>query len=496
MNRPLVWATAALALLPTAAWPQGYLLRLDSRVQHVAYRGVRLDSIPLSGTVVGSNGGRETPDGFAVDCPNGSAVCTFYRPGAERRGGPMVTSADLTAWGLGVPRLSLHASARLGVDLGTSDVWPGTDPALQLLEAYLDYADDWYDVRAGRQIESGRLGYTGYDGGAFSARSLSTGLSGRVYGGWGLARATALPVTAGALNPLDEFQPRQRQWVAGVAGEWQHARASARVDYQREVDRDTRNLVSERVALSASARPLDTHWQLSGGAEYDLARDQWGTSDLTVRYTRSRWSASAGARYYRPYFDLWTIWGVFSPVGHTSVNGTVSIQPAKGLELTGSGERYWYAETFATTPLEPVEDRGWRWSTGVGYAFRPGWHAGGTYHAEYGPGASSKGWDAHLGWQPSQVISLSADGGHMVRPLEFRFGESALDWIGGQADLKPTARLRLGLSATRYMEDRRRPDAAAFDWDQTRIVASVSWLIGSGGDRLSLPPAVRRRGDR
>lgn len=496
MRRVLLGAGAALALLPAGLAAQGYLLRLDSRVQSVAYRGVRIDSVALANTVVGPGGGRETTDGFAVDCAAGAVACTFYRPGKERRGGPMVTSADLTAWGLGIQRLSLHANARLGVDLGSSDVWPGTDPALQLLEGYLDYAGEWFDVRAGRQIETGRLGYTGYDGGAFTARSVNTGLSGRLYAGFGLARATALPVTAGALNPLDEFQPRQRQLVAGAVGEWRNARVDARLEYQREVDRDTRNFVSERVALSGTLRPLGRELGLSAGSEYDIARGEWGTSDVTLRYSRSRWNASAGARYYRPYFDLWTIWGVFSPVGYTAMNGSVGLSPAKGLELTASGERYWYKETFATTPLVDVEDKGWRWNIGAGYAFHQGWHAGGSYHAEFGAGASSKGWDAHLSWQPKSLFSISADGGHLVRPLEFRVDEASLDWIGVQADLKPTERLRLGVSATRYMEDRQRPDAAAFDWDQTRLVASISWLLGSGADRLPLPPAVRRRGDR
>lgn len=496
MRRAFLLGGIALALVPGSARAQGYLLRLDSRVQSVAYRGVRLDSLPLGSTVPGPRGGLQTPDGFAVDCPNGSTICTFYRPGPERQGGPMVTSADLTAWGLGLPRLSLHASARLGVDLGTSDVWPGTDPALQLLEGYLNYAGEWFDVRAGRQISAGRLGYTGFDGGAFTARSVSTGLSGTLYGGWGLARATALPVTAGALNPLDEFQPRQRQWVAGLTGEWRHARANARFDYQREVDRDTRNLVSERISLSATARPIDAHWTLTGGTEYDLARDLWGTSDISLRYARSRWNLTGGARYYRPYFDLWTIWGVFSPVGYRAINGAIGVKPMKGLELGWSGERYWYSETFATTPLEPVEDRGWRWSARAGVTPAQAWNLRAAYHNEYGPGAASKGWDAGVSWTPRQLFSISVDGGHMVRPLEFRYDESSLDWIGAQADLRPTDRLRFGLGATRYMEDRKRPDASAFDWDQTRIVASVSWLIGAGADRLPLPPAVRRRGDR
>lgn len=475
---------------------QGFLLRVDSRGQSVAFRGVRLDSVPLASTVPSASGGRETTDGFAVDCAPGAFQCSFYRPGKEQRGTPVVTSLGLTVWGLGLPRLSLHANARAGFDLSGNDVWPGLDPAIQLLEGYADYSGEWYSGQIGRQIETGRLGYTGYDGAGFSARSDRLGLSGRVYAGLGLGRASALPVTSPALNPLDEFQPRQRQLVVGASGGWTHPRADLRFEYQREVDRDTRNFVSERVALNATFRPLDPHWALSGGSEYDLARHQWGTSDLTLRYQRQRWNTAAGVRYYRPYFDLWTIWGVFSPVGYTAVNWTAAATPFSRFELSGSAERYWYAQTHATNGLLNVEDRGWRWSAGAGYSLTQSLHANANYHAEYGAGAASEGWDGRLSWRSGSGISLSADGGHLTRPLEFRFNEAVLDWVGIQADLQASERLRLGLSATRYMEDHRRPDAAAFDWDQTRIVASVSWLFGSSADRIPLPLAIRRRGSR
>lgn len=484
-----------LVAFPAALEAQGYLLRLDSRVQHVNYRGVRLDSILASAAVPGPGGGLQTSDGYAVDCAGGSAFCSFYRPGPDRSAGPLVTSANLTAWGLGLPRLSFHLDARLGVDLGTADAWPGTDPAMQLLEGYLEYAGDWFRGRAGRQVEQGRLGYTGFDGAAVTARKSELGLSGEIYGGLGLARGTALPVTSAALDPLDDFQPRQRQLVAGVNGEWQHRYGDVRVEYQREVDRDTRNFVSERVALSGTVRPLPA-WRLSGGTEYDIARGEWGTSDLDLSVAQRRWSAGAGVRRYRPYFDLWTIWGVFSPVPYTAVNGRVRLSPVSALELFAGGEQYWYDGAGAGTPLVKEEDSGWRWNVGGGYAFADGWHAGGGYHTEFGAGAASRGWDAQLSWQAHRVLTLSADGGRMIRPLEFRYNESAVTWVGLNADIRPNERFRIGLGASRYWEERRRPDAGGFDWNQTRLVASLSWLIGSGADRIPLPPAVRRRGDR
>jgi hypothetical protein len=82
------------------------------------------------------------------------------------------------------------------------------------------------------------------------------------------------------------------------------------------------------------------------------------------------------------------------------------------------------------------------------------------------------------------------------RPLEYRYSESDLLWFGLHANLRANDRLRFGLGGTWYDETRERPDASGIEWDQIRVVASVSYLFGSGADRLPLPPAVRRRGSR
>jgi hypothetical protein len=128
----------ALAAPPAAA--QGFRLRLDAQAQAVAFRGVRLDSIPITDTIAGVGGGPVTPDGIATYCVPGLPYCTFFRPGAVRRGGPFTTTADFTMWGLGVSGLSVHALARVGAAIGSADAWPATSPAVQLLEGYAEYA--------------------------------------------------------------------------------------------------------------------------------------------------------------------------------------------------------------------------------------------------------------------------------------------------------------------------------------------------------------------
>ncbi|HEX6667954.1 MAG TPA: hypothetical protein VF061_00265, partial [Gemmatimonadales bacterium] len=74
-----------------------------------------------------------------------------------------------------------------------------------------------------------------------------------------------------------------------------------------------------------------------------------------------------------------------------------------------------------------------------------------------------------------------------------RFQEASVDVLGLDAEWSPSDRLRLALGGARYWESRERPDAAAFDWNQTRLQARVTVLLRSETDAMPLPPARRSR---
>lgn len=489
MRRAIV--AALLFASPLSA--QGYRLRLDSRFQAVGYRGVELDSIPVTDTVTGPDGGPTTPDGFAVRCPSGAAHCLFFRPGAVRRGAPLVTTADASLWGFGVRGLSAHATARGALDFTGGDAWPGTEPAVQLLAGYLDYSVERLTARAGRQLSSNRLGTIGFDGASITLRDGRHGLDASVYGGWGLARGVALPVTSPALNPIADFQPSRRQLLLGAEAGWSGRLGDFRGEYLREVDPASDYFVSERIGFAGVARPAPG-WSVGGGADYDLAAGWWGSAEAALGYAAQAVTGSLGVRRYRPHFDLWTIWGAFSPVPYTAVQGQVSIRALPQVQVRARGERYRYSDADVSTPLVHVEQSGWRGELGVTASPAPAWTFDAGYTREFGPGAASVGSSASVTYAPTGPYAVTLHGATLDRPLELRFSESVLHLYGidGRIEPHPGGGLRFEIGAVRYAEDRRRPDPAAIDWGQWRVTLRAVVAMGSGDDLGRLPPATRR----
>ncbi len=481
-----------LAAVPASATAQvGYRLRLDVRAQAVSYRGITPDSVLTTDTVTGPGGGPGTASGYAVYCVAGNAYCTYYRPGPELRAVPLETEADLTLWGFGVAGLSAHFDARLGTDLGNATTYPGTEPALQLKEGYVEYTRGWIMGRGGRQIVTSRLGYLGFDGGLVSLRDSRRGLDIDGYAGWGLARGSLLPVTSPELNPLNEFRPMERTVVAGADGGWSGlgSRVDLRANYRREVDPTVSYFVSERVAAQAVIRPV-TRVALQAGSDWDLAAGQWGSAEASVSYAAPRLNATAGLRRYRPYFDLWSIWMAFSPVPYHTWFGQLGGRPVRWLELRGRYERYEFDPTEVSTALVDVKNDGWRYEVG-GTVTHERWTLDAGWHGDFGPGASSSGLAASVAYAPSRWRCTAFASG-FDRPLELRFDDAKFWTLGLDAQAELSSTLRAGVGAAYYKEDRQRPDAAGVDWSQLRLNAQVSVILGRAADMLRLPKAVRR----
>jgi hypothetical protein len=399
---------------------------------------------------------------------------------------PFSTTATATMWGLGVNGLRAHGSIRLLTDFTGNTYWPGTEPAVQLIELYAGYQRDWFAGRAGRIIEANQLGYAGYDGVEMTAHLLRRRLTVGGYGGLGLARASLLPINSPELNPFNQFQLQDRQWILGFDAGWNSRMLDLSAEYQRQVDRATDYFIAERAAVSTVIRPVD-RVSLQGNVVYDLAQDRVGMADATVNWTSPLVSAAVGYRHYRPMFQLWEIWAAFNTVPYNAATGSLWIGPWKGLRLSLRGEAYRYDDNSLPSPLVTVDDEGWRTRVGASYRYRQ-FDLGLGYSADTGPGAASSGWDASLAYLPSERWQVSASGGHFNRPLEYRFDESVLNYAGVEASYQVPQRMRFRIRADYYDEDRNRPDAAAFSWDQTRLSAEVSFYLSSAVKTRPLPP--------
>lgn len=482
-------AAALLLLAAPAAAAQGWRATVDVRSQRVGYRGWTSDSVPVASVSPGPSGGPVTPDGFAASCA-GNGWCYFFRPGERLLSTPLTATMDLAAWGLGVPGLSVHGNFRFHADLWRPN-WPAMQPTFQLWEAYAKYATPSLDARLGRQVVTSRLGWTGFDGARGTWRPSGTGLELTAYGGWGMARSTAVPVTSPVVNALGEFRPPQRSLVAGALAGWTGDRGEVRAEYLREVDPSVDKFATERAAVSATVRAT-TALAVTGGAEYNIAEGVLGTSDVAVRYAGRAATASVGWRRYRPVFDLWSIWAAFSPVAHQGPVASLTVTPREGIALRGRVEAYAFEEAAAETPLAQVEDDGWRWSVGGTVSLLPRWTFDAGWSYDRGVGAAGWGVDGQVAWATTDRLRLRAFGSTLTRPLEFRYDESFTRTIGLDADWRLRDDLTLGLTAMQMMEDRRRPDAAAFDWNQTRLAARITYALGSGTERTPLARALRR----
>ncbi len=472
---------------PAAA--QDYRVRIDASAQTVSFRGLVADSIAIALVVPTASGGLETPDGHAVRCGAGE-YCFFLRPGAVLRGIPVTTSASIVLWGLGVEGLAFHATGRLVSDLGRDKVWPGTDPTAQLIEGYLEYQRSVFVARAGRQLVASRLESIGFDGGWARARWDKASLDFTGYAGWGLGQAAAVSAASPALNPLDEWRPRDRQIVAGAEAAWHFRDFDLRAEYRREIDPQDDYFVSERTALSFGARAAA--FRATGGLDYNIAEGHLGSGDFTLTYLRPRLAVSAGARRYRPYFSLWTLWGAFSPVPYNAVNVSAQVRPNRWLSVHGRGERYRYEGADVSTALVPqLEDGGWRATAGATATLNPRWTLDGSYGLEHGPGAAARFADGAVTWTPSERYSFDVYGGTLARPLELRYYDATSRWIGGRAEWQQSAQRRVWTDVALVKDNRERPDAGASSLSQTRVRAGLSVAFGSSADRTPLPPARR-----
>lgn len=435
------------------------------------------DSVPVADTK-GSGLLRRSDDGRVVRCIEGQRFCRFVGSGDPVWTAPLMQDLEVSVWGLGQGvRAYVLLRGRLVAD-GDTRLWPRSDDHLDPLMAYVEVDRARWRVRAGRQWKSSGLGFYNYDGAAFTVRP-GAGLTLETFVGRSLVRGANEPRTGGALEAVEPFAPAEPDLLLGAHAQWRpQPGLGAAALYQRDIRRDRKGLHAERLAADATWR-----WDRLGAAgsvEVDLALGVLNEARLDLQAALGR-GAGAGVflRRHRPYFEAWTIWGAFDPVGFDEVGGRTWWRPVDrpvSGELRGAWRRY--PPSHASTVFGTYRDTGWRLTGVAEWTPAEGWAVQARMGTDIGFGASSNDASARLErrFAPGGWVALSATA--FERLYEFRVAEGSVWGVGGDAGLRlgDDATLRADVTVYRH---RAGDDLATPDWSQLRAGVTLRWTVGA-----------------
>ncbi|HKG92614.1 MAG TPA: hypothetical protein VKA84_12005 [Gemmatimonadaceae bacterium] len=474
----------ALLLAGTPCLAQGMRLTGVTVARYAALRPFVDDSVSAALAVAPFGLYRRTAEGTVVRCTPSQPFCYFQRQ-TDRvlATAPLTQDLEAVAWGLG-EGVSAHAHVRARSTLGGErGLWPRAGDRFDVLDAYAELDRPRLRARAGRLWTASGLGVYNFDGASLLVRPRQS-LSGELFGGWALARGLSERRTDAEIGAVDELAPDDPGYVMGAELRARPARrAAVAARYQREIRRDRAGLFSERASADAVVR-LGRASSVDGEVVHNLASGQVEEARLRGRYRRwERVGVSAELRRHRPFFELWTIWGAFSPVAFDEARADATWEGpllAGGASLDVRAGYRRYGEPAAGLAGSPMHDDGWRVGAGATWRARAGWTVYGAYDLEAGFGASRSDGDAGVRRELGRDAFLGARATAFQTVYEFRLGRSRVVGAGLEGGLRLPGDVRLVGDATLYRHRLRNADLAVPDWSQTRATVSLEWTVGWG----------------
>ncbi|HET9981989.1 MAG TPA: hypothetical protein VFQ38_00310 [Longimicrobiales bacterium] len=456
---------------------QGIRVTGATTAQYVQLRPMVADSI-LATQVPGDGEFRDGPGGFVVSCLQGEPYCHFQRSADRNLGAaPLLQDLYVNAWGL-TPGLRGYAQLRGRQSVGDADTfWPRAEDHLDVLAAYLELDRDALRARAGRQWKTSGLGFYNFDGASLLVRPLA-GLSLEGFGGWSLARGVDEPRNSEALQAVEPFAPKERGYIVG--GELRvraGPRFGAGAVYQREIRNDRAGLYTERVAADARLRWLGA--SLDGAFAYDVASTAVNEARLTLQLPPlAGVAATLEARHYEPFFELWTIWGAFSPVGFDEGRGDLAwAVPGVPLSVTLGGGWRRYQDPNAGFPTLLLRRDGWTANGGASWRPADGWSVDGGYAAEIGFGGARSNQSVAVRRSFGAEDYVSLNGLAFQQAFELRVDRGRVYGLGVDGGFRLTPFVRVDGDV--YAFQHRDRAVSGQDWSQLRGSLSFTWALGS-----------------
>lgn len=466
---------ALLAVQTSAAAAQGVRGSVQSTTNYVELRPLTRDTIDRA-LVTKTAIGTFTFEGLPVSC--GDVTCTVFRSGSVQHSLQSVHDVCLTAWGLGVQGLSTTVLLRGRTHLSGEFRMPRADESFEAILAYAELVRGIVRVRAGRQRVTSGLGFNGFDG-VDVVLEPSRRLHAEAYFGRSLARAVQQPLAQAfrAVDERDFVNDRDAYLVGAEAGYETVGGSTVALRYQGEIWSDRAGLLSERALLVARTAELQPV-VLSASAEYDVGYGRFGKAhiDAQLPLPVAGMRLEATVRRYVPFFEYWTIWGLFSPVAYHEVELRTSYAAAGGLGVWGSGAYRSYAPHNTQTFLAPLEGRSVR--TGLGAQWqRDRLRADAALRMEGPVGAFSVAGDAAMQWRVTPRVDVSLHTLLAQQIEEFRVGAGVVAGGGLDANMQLRDDLHVAGGFAMYHQTQQdRPGRS--DWTQRRGWLSLRLAIG------------------
>ena len=481
-----------LTLSPVMLKAQGVRVRGITTLRFLELRPFVDDSVPFNTTQPGAVEYRQLADGRVVRCVDGDPFCRFKRAGGVANAVPVVQDLQVSGWGLG-RGVSVHADLRFRGAMGSQPaLWPRAEDAFDALTAYVELDRPRYAARVGRQYATTGLGVYNYDGAMLTLRP-SRRLTVEGFGGWSLAQGLNEPLTSSEIAAVDELPPDRNAFVVGAQLRVRpSARSSVNAMYQRDVRVNRSALYAERIALDGTWRVGNA--AVDGTFSQDLSAN--AVNEARVRMslpTVRRTTLSIEARRFRPFFELWTIWGAFSPVGFDEGRVQASWRSAAqtwSVDVHGA-MRQWQ-ETDAGLDFDPLRADGWRVGGNAMWRIASTWQTNASYSADVGFGAARSEGDLGVHWERGRGY-LGASVSAFQSIYEFRVGTGRVFGTGLDAgwQLNPDVRIVGDVSLYQQLAKNRAPTT---DWTQHRATMRFEWMLGSDpGTRVA--GASTRRAD-
>jgi hypothetical protein len=448
--------------------------------RYVEIRPLVTDSVPVDSTR-GTGTVREAfTRGVAVQCVPGDAHCRYRRSADESEATlALIQDLEASAWGFGQGiRAYAHLRGRAANGAG-EELWPQANDAFDVLDAYLEIDRGRIRGRAGRQWRTSGLGYYNFDGASALLR-ITDRLSVDAFGGWSLVRGLNESHTSGAIAAVETIPPDDRGLLFGVQVQGRPTPAlSVAASYQREVREDRTAFYAERVSADAELR-VGRAAGVSASLEADLATGELNEALLRGRVPLpQRFTLIAEARRHVPFFELWTIWGAFSPVGFSEGNASLAWRDvASRITLQARGGWRRYDDTDAGLGFLPLERTGWRIGGDGTWRAAEEWTVFGAAHSELGFGAARSDVDAGVRWEPSPRLYAGVRAGGFQSANELRVGTGRVFALGLDGGLRLGSEARIVGDVAVYRHSFS-DFAPATDWSQTRASLRIEWTIGA-----------------